>query len=1091
MSAIFESILHMSAVGGIVIITVVIVRFFLKNAPKLYSYLLWAIVLLRLLCPFTLQSPLSTIPENLTFDEAIEKLSEPRTQSYIEAEPVIQPNPVEIGNMELDEMYRSDIEASYENVPAGSIAPAPGAKTDWLHILSIVWLCGLCVMAVWSLVVYIRLKIRLREAMVFDNGVYLTDKVGSPFVLGILRPRIYLPASLSSEEWDYIVLHERCHIRRGDHITRVLAFAAMTLHWFNPLVWLAFILSGKDMEMSCDEAVLRSMGPEVRKAYSTSLLSLATGRPILSGMPLAFGEGDTKGRIRNLAKWRKPTLAMIIAAVIVCIVAAVCLLTDPVEREAQIRVDGRVYTYTGSEENPAGIIWELGMLEGIVHRSSKEPEEDFHGTNLDEKYAGQPLYACLDGRIYLFDEEGYFLPFELPKGDIVSGPIEVDRGDFNRDGWSDFITVTEYSNSVEIILADSVSAKTLWADTASLVEGQQKCIIARKDEDGDSIIRYTFHEEGYCNYIRFFIGGDGELDVEKGRSPVDHLLEASFTDPEAISASLPENSTFLLSTYGGEVVIGPIKGGGGNAEAELGLERFLREIETDDIAGNGHYYRNNFQAETLASALNALGEPSDIVFGGEIVDWSYLFRVDGESNDVSWLYLKCGLFENLVQIVLEIEDKQQTVVYENEALYTLLRHSRDIEDNIDPAVSPEIYAAAETLMRNGLDEYAGNPAQFVDVELTTLVLHGGYERSDGSKVELYDFAYALIPGKPEKLIIAGGAVMDGGLRVHGTGVSYMAVEYRDGKMVKYAPLWGGYFFPKGVLGVSDIETIENVLNSGIDIPPADAIIDDGSDVIAVPYGENIVIDLDGDGVEEVLRIKASNIYGVDSITVNGNEYLDQLEGYLGTDLNPEPDRFPNYYIVRTYKGDYSPKICIFDDGPSGDPKTHFFTFDHRSSLQYHGCVPCHVSNLSFDGNHRMTGPARLDVFQTWYAEHTWVLPNNGTKVRDMEQDFYYVDDFEFIYYPKDGVYYPPSKYTPLLCDVYAYEKMDISAEPLILKEGTKLSILGTDDKEWLLVANTAGMQYYLHLSGINACAIYTPKGETMGNSVFNGLNYAD
>ncbi len=735
-------------------------------------------------------------------------------------------------------------------------------------------------------------------------------------------------------------------------------------------------------------------------------------------------------------KWRKPAFAMIIAAVLVCIVAAACLLTVPVEHEAQIRVDGRVYTYTGSEEFPVGPIWEIGMLEGIVHRSGEEPEKDFYGTNLDEKYAGQPIYACLDGRLYLFifDEWGHFLPFELPKGDIVSGPTEVARGDFNRDGQSDFITVTEYSNSVEIILADSISAKTIWADTASIVEGQQKCFIVRKDEDGDSIIRYTFHEEGYCNYIRFFIGENGELDVEKGRSPIGPLLEASFTDPEAISASLPENSTFLFSTYGGEVVIGPIKGAGSEQEQRC-LAAIKKVLSTESAS---------------VSKMYGLGV---------ITNRATLFY-----NDTDWLLTDAG--QGYSQRYLVVDGKGYS--YEQSGSNGVWYPLEEL-----PAM-PNFFGSMNCGRQyTGWEELENGFAICFAIDPVAAGLPDG-NKAAGETTERFLFNsdgefYCLSRRMPLGIDTAGEEYFY---------IEELSVDYFSAKDLNKA------------IKEEHEECINEIARREAAITE-NSVYDDGGDVIAVPYGESVVIDLDGDGANEVLCMKASDIYGIWSLTVNGVEYLDQLEFYLGADLNPEPDQFPNYYIVRTYKGDYSPKICVFDNGPSGDPKTHFFTFNHSSLLQYHGYVPCHVSNLSFDGNHHMTGPARLDVFQTWYAEHTWLLQNNGSKVREVERDFYYVDDFEFTFYPVDGVWPPPSKYTPLLCQVYAYRERDISAQPLVLEKGTPFSILGTDNKEWLLVADKAGREYYLHLCGINSYSVDTPAGETMGNKVFDGLNYAD
>jgi len=1042
MTAFLDTLLRMSAVGSIVIITVLIVRLCLKNAPKVYSYILWAIVLLRLLCPFTVESSLSTIPKELPFDESIEELSQPYTQPYVETplltEPVIRPYPGEGGNNESGETHKTDSGDRNETMSVGSITHAPAAKPDLGRILSIIWLGGVAAMAVWGLWGYLRLKRRLRGAMACDNGVYLSYKVDSPFVLGFFRPKIYLPADIASGEWEYIVMHERCHIRRGDHITRVLAFAALAIHWFNPLVWLAFILSGKDMEMSCDEAVIRTLGPQVRGDYSASLLSLATGRPILSAMPLAFGEGDPKGRIRNLAKWRKPTRAMIIAALIVCVVAAVCLLTDPPERDAQIRVNGRVYSYVGSEENPIGTIWELGMLEGILHRSGEEPDEDFHGTNLDEKYAGQPLYAGLDGRIYLFDENGYFLPFELPKGEIISGPTEVARGDFNRDGQSDFITVTEYIDCVEIVLADSQSAKILWKDTASLAEGQQKCFIAQKGEEGDSIIRYTFNEDGYCLYRRFYIGENGELDEEKARSPIDNLYEDRFTDPEAISYSLPENSTFLLSTYGGSTVIGPIKSA--YIASEPGSEEQLC-------------------LEALEKVLAAESAQIKQMYGLGIITNQVTLLYEGD--DWYWSDAGQGYSTGIVCVDGDYCAYEQAG---GEAQWERCEHT--------PIIMPNPFA---------LNDY---PREFT-----------GREEMDGGYYMLHFTADPVAAGMLYAPNAAGEAEESFMFSADGELVSIsrsVPVNDRgDGGEQLYMETIAVEYQAPGVLLEPIMAHYTACVNSIAEREKAvteNAVHDEGTEIIAVPYGESLVIDLDGDGIEEVLNMKVG-ISGVYSLSVNGEELFSQVKSYVSQFNTAEESRYPDYYVLRTYEGDYSPKICVYDGGPSSDPITHIFTYFR--SLQYVGSIPCHPSKMTLEGNHLVSGPARLRVFQTWYSEHTWEIPSNGTKLRQVERDFYYVEDFEFISYHIGDTYYPQSKYGPLLCDVYAYEKMDISADAEVLKEGTELSILGTDNAEWILVADRSGEEYYLHLSGINACSIDTPQGEAMGNAVFHGLHYFD
>lgn len=1246
MAAIFESVLRMSAVGSIVIIAVLTVRLCLKKAPKLYSYLLWAIVLLRLLCPFTVESPLSLIPDKLSSETAAQELSTdyiwPSTKLYSDESGF--ETAVDAGA----EVYYTDTGDSYVDLSLGSPFPSPSSGLDLMTVLAAVWLCGVAAMAAWSIAGYIKLKQRLRGAMVCDNGVYLSYKVDTPFVLGFFLPKIYLPGDISAEEWEYIVMHERCHIRRGDHVTRVLAFAALALHWFNPLVWLAFILSGKDMELSCDEAVIRSLGPQIRGAYSASLLSLATGRPMLSAMPLAFGEGDPKGRIRNLAKWRKPTVLIIIVAVLVCIAAAVCLLTDPLEHEAQIRVNGRVYTYTGSEENPIGTIWELGTLKGIVHRSDEEPGEDFHGTNLDEKYAGQPLYAGLDGRIYLFDENGYFLPFELPKGEIISSPVEVARGDFNRDGQSDFITVTEYIDCVEIVLADSISAKTLWTDTALVTEGQQKAFMARRSGKGDSIIRYCFTEDGFAEYTEFYVRDGAELCEETKRVAVGPELTFHYLDEALIDASMPANSSFLFSTYGGEFV--RVKDADSAYAYELcsGALRklfaqpgfhYTQEIYVDGVLrtdlprNEGWFYEDDWlfvsnadmpDAAQSQIIMETYGEqyvlgymddertmlgrftrgefdaygikPPETFMAYDLyfisvseTDEGTVYDFNVRSDGVETTTTASFIFDEVGRLTqARIETEASEAVIDGVAQLTGQRvvisfpevRAEDCRKAIDEAYeeimaearvtgfdkieavgsgepSPEEKICGEalekvlaaesaqitkmyglgnitnrvTLLYEGDDWYwsdagqgystgivcvdgdycayeqAGGEAQWERCEKTPIIMPNpfalndypreftGREEAEGGYYMLHFTADPVAAGLPNASDAAGNVKESFMFSADGELVSIsrrVQLSVGDGAgEQEYIETIAVEYYASGALTEPIMAHYTGCINSIAERQNAvteNPVQDNGSEVIAVPYGESLVIDLDGDGIEEVLNMKVG-ISGVYSLSVNGEELFSQVKSHVSQFNTAEENRYPDYYVLRTYEGDCSPKICVYDGGPSGDPITHIFTYFR--SLQYVGSIPCHPSKMTLEGNHLVSGPARLRVFQTWYSEHTWEIPSNGTKLRQVERDFYYVEDFEFISYHIGDTYYPQSKYGPLLCDVYAYEKMDISADAEVLKEGTELSILGTDNAEWILVADTAGAEYYLHLCGKNATNIDTPEGEILGNAVFHGLHYFD
>jgi len=311
MTVVFSRICNMSLTGSVVILFVLAVRLLLKKAPKIYSYTLWAVVLFRLLCPISLSAPVSVLEISAPAVSVSQGITS--TVSYIPApEP---PAPME----------------SIE--PVETVRPEPERKPEPMEIAGAVWLLGMTVMALCSLVTYGKLCWNLREAVPFRKNIYLTDYVGVPFVLGLFRPRIYLPAGIPAEERRYIIAHERHHIRRGDHITKWLAYLALCLHWFNPLVWLAFVLAGKDMEMSCDEAVIRRLGPRIRADYSASLLRLSTGRKVIGGTPLSFGEGDPKGRIQNMARWKKPKLWISVTCILLCIVILVVCAVNPEGKE--------------------------------------------------------------------------------------------------------------------------------------------------------------------------------------------------------------------------------------------------------------------------------------------------------------------------------------------------------------------------------------------------------------------------------------------------------------------------------------------------------------------------------------------------------------------------------------------------------------------------------------------------------------------------------------------------------------------------------------------------------------------------------------
>lgn len=313
----FIRILNMSLTACAVIAAVMLVRLLLRKAPSVFSYALWAVVLFRLLCPVSFSAGFSL------FGAAQAVPVEGGRMEYIPEKIAFMQEPAVSLPLAAVEETVNDM------LPQGRVEDSVYPVGIAVAVGSVIWLLGVLAMAGYGIVTMAVLKIKLRSAPCQGENVYIAENMPAPFVLGIFCPRIYLPSALKEEEKEYILLHERIHIRRGDPVLRLAAYLALCLHWFNPLVWAAFVLSGRDMEMSCDEAVIRKLGDRVKKEYSMSLLTFAAGRGMGSRAPLAFGEGDTGSRVRNVLHYKKPALWAVFAAVALCAAAAAVLVTNP------------------------------------------------------------------------------------------------------------------------------------------------------------------------------------------------------------------------------------------------------------------------------------------------------------------------------------------------------------------------------------------------------------------------------------------------------------------------------------------------------------------------------------------------------------------------------------------------------------------------------------------------------------------------------------------------------------------------------------------------------------------------------------------
>ena len=313
MGELLSVILRMSGAGSLVILLVLLARLGLRKAPKVFSYGLWAIVLFRLLCPVAV--PIA-IPER----------SVPVPDSVVAELPrelPDTPEPPAFHRPPEGEVHREAVD-----LPA-----APEHRTVNIRsVLSVLWLTGAVGLILTGLISNLRFRHALKESMPIGKRIYIADHIGSAFVIGFLIPSIYLDSSITGKERTYILEHEKTHIRHLDHITRNLAYLALCLHWFNPLVWLAFHLSARDMEMCCDESVIRKLGPQIRGEYSKSLLGLAAGQHLIPSV--AFGEGNTRSRVMNLVNWKKASKRMTALGCTLCIlVTALCACQPAPEKE--------------------------------------------------------------------------------------------------------------------------------------------------------------------------------------------------------------------------------------------------------------------------------------------------------------------------------------------------------------------------------------------------------------------------------------------------------------------------------------------------------------------------------------------------------------------------------------------------------------------------------------------------------------------------------------------------------------------------------------------------------------------------------------
>lgn len=300
MTALLEKILSLSITSSFLMVAVIVLRLLLNKSPKGMRYFLWAMVGLRLIFPFEIESPFSVLPSKTE----LENVPVPTT-----------------------------------NVAENTVSVAVSEGINILEVLTYIWITGAVIMLLYMLISFIRVHLMVRESVLYKDGIYLCDHVRSPFVLGIVNPKIYLNSLMSKRDMKLIVAHERTHIKHGDNIWKPLGFILLSIYWFNPLCWVSYFLFVKDIELFCDESVVKNLSEQDKKNYSYALLSCSTSKNMITACPLAFAENSVKTRVRNILSYKKPAVYIIAISVTLCVVTMLMFMTSPVSAKEVERTE--------------------------------------------------------------------------------------------------------------------------------------------------------------------------------------------------------------------------------------------------------------------------------------------------------------------------------------------------------------------------------------------------------------------------------------------------------------------------------------------------------------------------------------------------------------------------------------------------------------------------------------------------------------------------------------------------------------------------------------------------------------------------------
>lgn len=462
METVFLKLFNMSITASWLVLAVVILRLLLKKAPKAVTVFLWALVGIRLVCPFSFESVLSLIPSAETLPNDILTTKTPAVDSGIPF-----------------------LNQAVNPIISGSLAPNVGYSVNPMQVVAfigaVIWLVGIAVMLIYTLISYLKIHRKVREAVPYNENIWVCDRISAPFILGVFRPRIYLPSSIDKQDEEYVIAHERAHLKRRDHLIKPLGFLLLTVYWFNPVMWIAYILLCRDIELACDEKVIKTMGIEIKKPYSEALINCSLPRRTVAACPLAFGEVGVKSRIKSVLNYKKPAFWVVIVAIIASIAVAVGFLTNPKSNAESVRT----YKFTESEDiiKPSITLFDNGEFKFTFSALSS-----YIGFG---KYESDGAHLTLKTDdveyIYVFDIVGDTLVFDAEaSSDKLWGSGLYNGAVFNQTEGSD-----DSSNNDNNSETDSSSSQTGNYNpyfNATVLEVYKNSVLVEPFEDSDKYI---------------------------------------------------------------------------------------------------------------------------------------------------------------------------------------------------------------------------------------------------------------------------------------------------------------------------------------------------------------------------------------------------------------------------------------------------------------------------------------------------------------------------------------------------------------------------------------------------------------------------